>query len=159
MLFGVIVPTLGAGAKLAALEEDVIAACLEMQEKAYECREAYADAVLDLQLAKTGGVLNSVERASVIQARVEVSEREIGRPLEARRAGCRSFIERLDGRTKAIAFNSTPARRSCHRESTCERRARCFVGVLEEIGLALQEPPLGEAPPAGAAPRGHESAR
>ena len=55
VLFGVVLPALGAGAGQAEddrkLEQLAIAACVEMNEKSYECREEFVDAFVELRAA------------------------------------------------------------------------------------------------------------
>jgi RNA polymerase sigma factor (sigma-70 family) len=146
VFFGVALPALAAAADEAALEAEVISACLEMQERAFECKDAFVDTVLDHQLALTGDHLTPAERLPVREARLRVYKQEAERPLDQRRAGCKSFIDRLDRPTRAVAKIHSRPLRSCLASAECSARATCAVSVFADIAGALAAAP-GDAMP------------
>ena len=139
--FGVSLPVLVAASEESAFEADVISVCLEMQERAFECRDAFVDTLLDHQLAQTGGHLTPAERAAVREARLRVYERDVERPLDQRRAGCQSFMDRLDRPTREVAKVHHRPLRGCLAVADCNARASCVVSALADITAAVEPAP------------------
>jgi RNA polymerase sigma factor (sigma-70 family) len=147
VFFGVALPALTAAARQHAsaaeddaLEDAVVAGCLAMQEKSYECKDAFVEATLDGQLAKAGGSLTADQRAQVHAARIEVKEREMARPLEVRRAGCKEMVEKMEPRAKDVADAKQSSLTACYARADCDERARCFVAVIDEVATELGAP-------------------
>jgi RNA polymerase sigma factor (sigma-70 family) len=138
VFFGVVVPALTAAGNEAALEDAVIAGCLEMAERSHECKDAFVDAILDRQLEKSGTTLTAAARAAVREARLRVYENGVTGPLEYRRERCRQTIEAMDPHAKTVAHAKQRPLRACYAEPDCTVRARCFVDVLDQIAGVSQ---------------------
>ena len=137
VLFGVVVPALASAAGEVALEDAIINGCLEMQQRSFECKDAFVDAILELQLEKTGGSLTPAQRAQVREVRLQVADKGMAVPLEQRREGCKSFVDQLEPPTRNVAYWKTRPLNACYAEQNCNARVQCMVAVLKEVGTEL----------------------
>jgi RNA polymerase sigma-70 factor (ECF subfamily) len=114
----------------ATLEEAVINACVEMNEKTYECREPFVDATLDMRLKMDGKNVTPAERAKMREkAMSEVVDRGSG-PPEHRRAWCQKFISRIGAR--AVDERTKPLK-ACYAESSCDARVACLIPFIADV--------------------------
>jgi RNA polymerase sigma factor (sigma-70 family) len=145
-LFGVVLPLLGAGASQAAedqkLEEAVIAACLELHEKIYECREAFADATIDLRAAHGRKPVPPQERARVREKQIKEAVEMKAAPMERKRALCQHMMSRVGPLGREGVERHQTTLRSCYTKADCKERVACIMPVLAEVhGADVKKPP------------------
>jgi hypothetical protein len=135
VFFGVVLPALSAGAKGgngdAALEEAVIDACLQVQEKTFECKEVFVDAMLDHHVKKSGASLTPEERAKMREARLKDIVAGVSGTVERRRGVCKKLIDRMGERAKEEAKGSSL--KTCLAEPDCQARTRCLMPIIEAV--------------------------
>jgi RNA polymerase sigma-70 factor (ECF subfamily) len=142
VFFGVVLPALGARADDATLEETVISACVEMNEKSYECRDEFVDATLELRLGHSGTTVTPEQRAKMREkAMRDLTERATG-PLERRRAWCKKLLDQMGPRAKQGASEKRSTLKACYAETDCKTRVACIMPIIAEIhGPELKHPP------------------
>jgi hypothetical protein len=103
---------------------------VEMREKAFECKEPFIDAMIDLRMSKAGRKLTPAERAEmkVIGLR-EIAEDGSG-PRPPREAKCEAMIKERPGKTDRAALS---ALRDCYAESDCGKRIACMMPIVEAL--------------------------
>jgi hypothetical protein len=146
VFFGVVLPSLAAGAdnatQNAALEQSVIAACVELHEKGNECAEPFVDLMLDVHLANAGRKVTPAERAK-LRERALVEARDTGSAAqEHRRARCKMMVGQMGERYKKTAESKGGALKACYAESDCNARIACLKQILDELlGSEMKVPP------------------
>jgi hypothetical protein len=137
VFFGVVLPALNVGAGQAdddrRLEELAVGACVELNEKSYQCREEFVDAFLDLQLAGSKKKITPEERARQRQKDLrDLTERGSG-PIERKRAICQAMIAQMGVRAKETVKSVSPSLRSCYAKNDCKERVACIMPVIAEV--------------------------
>jgi len=137
VFFGAVLPALAAGAGQAEedrkLEEVAVAACVELNEKSYECREEFVDAFLDLQLAHSKKKMTAEERATQREKDLrDLTERGSG-PIERKRAICQRMISQMGVRAKEAVKSVSPPLKSCYSKDSCKERVACIMPIIAEI--------------------------
>jgi hypothetical protein len=146
VFFGAVLPALSAGAERAEddrkLEEVAVAACVELNEKSYECRDEFVEALLDLRLAQTKKKLTPEERARQRDRDLrDLIERGSG-PIERKRAICQRMISQMGVRATEAVKSVSPPLRSCYTKNDCKERVACIMPLIAEIhGSEVRQPP------------------
>jgi RNA polymerase sigma factor (sigma-70 family) len=137
VFFGVVLPSLAAGAdgatQGAALEQSVIAACLELHEKGYECRDVFVDVMLDMHLAKSGRKVTPAERAKLRERAMAEAVDNGKASLERRQERCKVMVGQMGEKPKKTAESRTPKLKACYAEQDCKARVACMAPIIEEL--------------------------
>ena len=137
VFFGLVLPALGAGAGQAEddrkLEELAVAACVEMNEKSYECREEFVDAFLELRLSHAEKQPTDAERAKMRdKAMRDLVDRGSG-PMERKRAICQRMISQMGARAREGVRSHHPSLQSCYSQNDCKQRVACIMPIIGRI--------------------------
>ena len=137
VFFGVVLPALGAGAGQAEddrkLEQLAIAACVEMNEKSYECREEFVDAFVDMRAAHAKQPPTAEERARMRdKAMRDLVDRGSG-PPERKRAVCEKLIGQMGVRAKQGVQTHHPSLQACYAKPDCKQRIACIMPIIGRI--------------------------
>lgn len=137
VFFGVVLPALGAGAGQAEddrkLEELAVAACVEMNEKSYECREEFVDAFLELRLSHAEKQPSDADRAKMRdKAMRDLVDRGSG-PMERKRAVCQHMISQMGARAREGVKTHHPSLQSCYSQTDCKKRVACIMPIIGRI--------------------------
>ena len=141
VLLGVVLPAISAGAGQAEddrkLQAIVVDACVEMNEKSYECREEFVDAFLELNSARKK--LTPEQRAKQREKDMrDLIERGSG-PIERRRAVCDEMVSHMGARAKEGAKSHTATLKSCYTKPNCKERVACMMLVIAEVHAGENE--------------------
>jgi hypothetical protein len=137
VFFGVVLPALGAGAGQAEddrrLEELAIGACVEMNEKSYECREEFVDAFVELRASHAETPMTPEERARMRdKAMRDLVQRGSG-PSERKRAICQKLIGQMGTRALEGVKTHHPTLQSCYAKTDCKQRVACIMPIIGQI--------------------------
>lgn len=114
--------------------DEAIASCVKNREKAYECKEQFIDAMIDMrmrhmpQLAKAGSTPEGRAELKQIGLR-EITEDGSG-DLAPRQAKCGEMFDHM---------KATPAREqldamaACEAKTDCGERVACMVPLMEKM--------------------------
>jgi RNA polymerase sigma factor (sigma-70 family) len=137
VLLGVVLPALGAGAGQTEddrkLEQLAIAACVEMNEKSYECREEFVDAFVELRAGHSRKPMTAEEQAKMRdKAMRDLVERGSG-PMERKRAVCEKLIGQMGPRALQGVKTHHPTLQSCYTRNDCKERVACIMPIIGRI--------------------------
>jgi hypothetical protein len=137
VFFGVVLPALGAGAGQAEddrkLEQLAVAACVEMNEKSYECREEFADAFVEMRVKHAKQPPTPQERAKLREKGLRDLELRGSGSTERKRAICEKMIGQMGVRAKQSVQEHHPSLQACYAKDDCKQRIACIMPIIERV--------------------------
>jgi RNA polymerase sigma factor (sigma-70 family) len=134
-LFGVVLPALGAvAADNESLRREAVDACVEMDEKAYECRDVYTEARAASQVPLPE------KRARLRDLDVREMNERAGSG-ERRRQWCQQRSSQMEPADLQKLKAILPKLRACYPEKDCAKRVDCMLDVLDPGKHRSKQPP------------------
>lgn len=125
-LFGVVLPALAAAADQQARTEELVTACIELDEKSYECRDAYAKA--------RAAQVPASKRDQLVAIDIKQMNERAANKGERRRAWCQQRVSGVPANMLEKIKKTLPALRDCYALTDCQERAACLLPHLD-VGL------------------------